>query len=223
MRVFLFDIDGTLISTGGAGRAALEAALATAFALPAEFPEISLGGRTDRAIARDVMTHFGLEDSAENWNRYRQAYLAHLPACLARLRGRVLPGMAEAAAEIARRGDALIGLLTGNVVAGAQCKLGYFGLWDHFPFGGFGDRHVDRADVAREALAAAERHGGRPLDLDQVWVVGDTPLDVACARAVGARAVAVATGGVDREALAAAAPDLLLDDFSQWRDLAILE
>ncbi len=219
----MFDIDGTLISTGGAGRAALEAALATAFDLPAAFPSISLGGRTDRAIARDVMLHFGLEDSVENWNRYRQAYLAHLPECLHRLRGRVLPGMAEAVAEIGRRGNALVGLLTGNVAAGAECKLGHFGLWEHFPFGGFGDRHVDRADVAREALAAAERHGGRSLNLDQVWVVGDTPLDVACARAIGAKSVAVATGGVDRAALAAAAPDLLLDDFSQWRELAILE
>lgn len=218
----MFDIDGTLISTGGAGRAALEAALATAFGLPAEFPDVPLGGRTDRAIARDVLAHFGLDDSPENWNRYQQAYLAHLPECLQRLRGRVLPGMAEAVTELSRRGDALVGLLTGNVAAGARCKLGHFGLWGHFPFGGFGDRHVDRADVAREALAAAERHGQRTLSPDEVWVVGDTPLDVACARAVGAKALAVATGGVDRQALAAAEPDVLLDDFSQWRELAFL-
>lgn len=223
VRVILFDIDGTLISTGGAGRAALEAALPTAFGLPAEFPNISLGGRTDRAIARDVLLHFGLDDTAENWNRYQRAYLEHLPECLHKLRGRVLPGMAEAVAEIGRRGNALVGLLTGNVVAGAQCKLGFFGLWEYFPFGGFGDRHVDRADVAREALAAAERHGQQTLSPDEVWVVGDTPLDVACARAIGAKAVAVATGGVDRAALAAAKPDLLLDDFSQWRELAILD
>lgn len=223
VRVFLFDIDGTLISTGGAGRAALELALTTAFDLPPQFPEIPLGGRTDRAIARDVLLHFGLADSPGHWDRYRQAYLQHLPECLARRNGRVLPGMAEAVAELNRRGDALVGLLTGNVAAGAQCKLGFFGLWEQFAFGGFGDRHVHRADVAREALAAAEAHGGEPVTAHDVWVVGDTPLDVACARAVGARAVAVATGGVSREELAAAEPDVLLDDFSQWRELALLE
>src|SRR5207248_2087626 len=103
------------------------------------------------------------------------------------------------------------GLLTGNTRAGAQRKLAHFGLWDYFPFGGFGDDHLDRDDVARMALAEAESHLGAAVDPASVWVIGDTPLDVRCAKAVGANAVAVATGWHALEELHATGADLVLE------------
>jgi phosphoglycolate phosphatase-like HAD superfamily hydrolase len=112
-----------------------------------------------------------------------------------------------------------VGLLTGNIRAGARVKLGHFGLFDYFAFGGFGDIHHDRDEVAREALAETHRHLGRTVPGERIWVVGDTPLDIRCARAIGARAVAVVTGWHPREELAACSPDLLLNDLSEAKAL----
>src|SRR5207302_9949904 len=103
--------------------------------------------------------------------------------------------------------------------AGARAKLGHFGLHEQFAFGGFGDHHLERDDVAREALDSTRQHLGGCVALDRVWVIGDTPLDVRCARAIGARVAAVATGLHPLEELAAAKPDLLLPDLSDPRPL----
>jgi phosphoglycolate phosphatase-like HAD superfamily hydrolase len=214
MHVCLFDIDGTLISSGGAGKAALEAALASEFGVGPATERLQFSGRTDRAIIRDLFAMHLLEDTPENRRRLVDSYLRHLPACLARGSGRILPGIAELLAALRERGDVAVGLLTGNLRAGARVKLGHFGLFDHFAFGGFGDEHYDRDDVAREALEAVHRHCNGAVCADRVWVIGDTPLDVRCARAIGARAVAVATGWHTRDELAACVPDLLLDDLS---------
>ena len=113
-----------------------------------------------------------------------------------------------------QRCGAVVGLLTGNIRAGAEIKLRHYGLWHHFPFGGFADGLIDRDDVARRALAEAEAHIGRPIDPADVWVIGDTPLDVRCARAIGAKAVVVATGWHPHEELVACNPDHLLPDFT---------
>jgi phosphoglycolate phosphatase-like HAD superfamily hydrolase len=113
-----------------------------------------------------------------------------------------------------QRDDVAVGLLTGNVRAGAKAKLGHFGLYEHFGFGGFGDEHFDRCDVAREALAAVRAHGHREVTPEQIWVIGDTPLDVECARAIGANVAAVATGFHTVEHLAEAQPDVLLPNLA---------
>jgi phosphoglycolate phosphatase-like HAD superfamily hydrolase len=105
-----------------------------------------------------------------------------------------------------------VGLLTGNIRAGARIKLGHFGIYDYFLFGGFGDRHESRDDVAREALAETRRFVKRAVDPGRVWVIGDTPHDVTCARAIGARAVGVLTGWHSREEMEACRPDYLLQD-----------
>lgn len=212
----LFDIDGTLVSTGGAGRRALEVALAQAFDQPGGCDGITLNGRTDRSIVADLFRRWQIADTAAHWERFRAAYLSVLPGCLAHCAGRVLPGIQEALAHLGPRDEIAIGLLTGNIAAGAKLKLSHYGLWEAFSFGGFGDFHHERDSVAREALEACEQHAGERVDPRRVWVIGDTPLDVRCARAIGARAIAVATGGVSRETLAASEPDLLLDDFSAW-------
>lgn len=211
--VCLFDIDGTLIQSGGAGVAALRIAMQREFGVADALANVATLGRTDRGIGRAMFQQTSIPETVENWQRLCRAYLIALEEELPRRLGSVLPGISELLAELAdRRFD--VGLLTGNLRLGAERKLGHFGIWKHFQFGGFGDEHFDRDGVAREALAAAASHLKRDLSAADVWVIGDTPLDVACARVIGARAIAVATGGVPRAELEETAPDLLVDDFS---------
>lgn len=214
MQVCLFDIDGTLLSSGGAGKQAMEAALAQAFRVPADAGGVSFAGRTDRAIARDLFALHRIDDSPKNWRTFLQTYLAHLPHCLNGKAGQIMPGIAELLEQLNRMDDLLIGLLTGNVRDGARLKLNHFGLFDYFRCGGFGDVHFDRDHVAREALTNVQRHLGGPVQPDRVWVIGDTPLDVKCARAIGARVAAIATGWHPYEELAACEPDLVLADLT---------
>jgi phosphoglycolate phosphatase len=222
MHICLFDIDGTLIASGGAGKAALEAALAEDFGIPRLIDKLELSGRTDCAIIRDLFRLHVIEDTPENWQRLLSSYLRHLPGCLASHSGRILPGIAELLACLAGRDDVALGLLTGNIRAGARVKLGHFGLFDYFPFGGFGDLHFDRDDVAREALAEVQRRFNGSVLPDRVWVIGDTPLDIRCARSIGARAVAVATGWHTLEELAEHRPDLLLTNLQDPTPLLTL-
>ncbi|MGH7170843.1 MAG: HAD family hydrolase [Gemmataceae bacterium] len=212
MHVCLFDIDGTLIASGGAGKAALEAALTEEFGIPHIIDKLQLSGRTDRAIVADLFRLHVIDDTPENHERLRDAYLRHLPNYLHL--GRVLPGIAELLTHLAARQDVAIGLLTGNVRAGAKVKLGFFGLYDYFAFGGYGDHHLDRDDVAREALAETRRRFNGSIQPERIWVIGDTPLDIRCARSIGARAVAVATGWHSLAELAEHRPDVLLTDLS---------
>ncbi len=181
MHVCLFDIDGTLIASGGAGKAALEAALADEFGVMHLIEKLQLSGRTDRAIIRDLFRMHVIDETPDNLRRLTAAYLRRLPACLERNAGRVLPGVAELLRRLSGRDDVLVGLLTGNVRAGARVKLGHFGLFDHFTVGGYGDHHFDRDDVAREALAEVRRTLNGAAEPERIWVVGDTPLDVRCA------------------------------------------
>src|SRR5262249_30158365 len=194
MHILLFDIDGTLIRSGGAGKDALEAALAETFALAEIQDGVPYAGRTDTAIAHDLLALHGIEPSAANVRRLNDAYLERLPRALHERQGVVLPGVVELLGRLRAHERVALGLLTGNVHRGAEHKLRHFGLWEHFAFGGFGDDAHDRDAVARAALLDAERHLRRRVDPLDVWVIGDTPLDVACARAVGAKAVAVCTG-----------------------------
>jgi phosphoglycolate phosphatase-like HAD superfamily hydrolase len=214
MYVCLFDIDGTLLSSGGAGKAAMEAALASAFGAPPSSDGVPFSGRTDRAIARDLFALSGIPDTPDNWHRFVVDYLHHLPGCLGRHRGQVLPGIAALLESLSRRGDVVLGLLTGNIRDGARLKLGHYGIFHHFAFGAFGDHHFERDQVAHQAVVVTRDYLKRAVPPEDIWVIGDTPLDVQCARAIGARAVAVATGWHTLEALAAAEPDVLLADFT---------
>lgn len=218
MRAILFDIDGTLVRTGGAGKAAMEAALCEEFGVRLNSEEIPYSGRTDRAIGRDLLAAHGLDPAAHQL-KLVEGYLARLPYYLGRFPGRVCPGVTELLAGLRTRADVVLGLITGNVRRGAERKLGHYGLWENFAVGGFGDDHADRDDVARAALGAVERHVGAKVNPADVWVVGDTPLDVKCARAIGARAVAVATGWHHLEELRASGPDFTLADLSDPAEL----
>lgn len=217
--VCLFDIDGTLLSTGGAGRAALEGALVKEFELGELRANVTMSGRTDRWIASDLFRGHGLADSNENWHRLQAAYLKMLPEALIARPGRILPGVMELIAKITTLPHLAVGLLTGNMEAGARGKLGHFAMYHHFAFGAFGDHHLDRDSVAREALAIVRHRIAADFPAANIWVIGDTPLDIQCARAIGAKAVAVATGVHSTADLAPGTPDLLAEDLSQIPEL----
>ncbi len=214
MHVLLFDIDGTLIHTRGSGTIALRQGFLEAFGCEAP-TKIDLCGRTDRAIASELLQACGVPDTLTNWHRFHQAYLRHLAVQLPLGVGQVLPGVEAVLHDVSSDADIAIGILTGNTPEGAGIKLGHFGLAHHFHFGGYGHEHEDRRVVAEAALAAARQRLNGRLHLDRVWVIGDTPRDIVCARHIGARSVAVATGFFDRDDLAAQRPDVLLDDFLQ--------
>ncbi len=213
--IVLWDIDGTLIRSGGAGKTAMESALRSAFGVRAISDTVAYSGRTDVAIARDLLAAHALPTTDENQFLLREAYLGNLPAHLAASGGEILPGISELLKALDGRSDVVQGLLTGNVRYGARVKLGHFGLWDYFGPGGFGDRFTDRNDVAREALAAVEAHLNGNFDPGDVWVVGDTPHDVSCGRAIGANVLAVATGWHTLAELEACAADATLADLSE--------
>ncbi|MFP6612068.1 MAG: HAD hydrolase-like protein [Pirellulales bacterium] len=214
MKVCLFDIDGTLIRSGGAGQKAFKAALSAEFGIGQFNGGVAFSGRTDRAIVRDFFMLSGVSDSAEAWQRFETAYLRQLPLTLASSDGTVLPGVKSLLADLDRHAAVELGLLTGNTAAGAKLKLSYYGLDHFFRFGGYGDDVLNRDAVARSALNVARQRINDQLRLDDVFVIGDTPLDVRCARAIGARAVAVCTGFSTAEELRASEPDLLLDDLA---------
>src|SRR4051812_1811274 len=152
MLTLLFDIDGTLIRTHGAGKAAMEGALQKAFGVGEVNQSVPYSGRTDRAIGRDLLRVHGLDPSAENVKLLTDTYLSLLPGELDRRGGEVCPGVREVIDATHQRPDVLLGLLTGNIRRGAELKLGHFGLWQFFRLGGFGDEHFDRDDVARSAV-----------------------------------------------------------------------
>jgi phosphoglycolate phosphatase len=212
--VLLFDIDGTLIRSGGAGLAALHHALRQLHGYTGSTDAIDLRGRTDPGILHELLTLAGVESTAQRHAELTAAYLVALPTLLRERGGIVLPGVVALLEALA--GRAHLGLLTGNSRAGAMHKLAHFGLDHHFAFGGYGDVHHDRDDVARAALADAQRHVGA---VHEVWVIGDTPSDVRCGRAIGARVLAVLTGWHPRDEMLACGPDVLMDDLSDTQRL----
>lgn len=219
MQVFLFDIDGTLIRSGGAGRSALEEAFREEFSLGELPTDIPYCGRTDRAIVAELFTRTLVPDTPENCRRLQASYLARLPRHLAAGAGCVLPGVHELLDQLADRSELGIGLLTGNSRQGAAHKLAHFRLDHHFAFGAYGDDLHDRDDIARSALGVVRDRFRREIAGHRLWVIGDTPYDVRCARAIGAQAVAVATGSFTADELAANQPDLLLTDLSAPAEL----
>jgi len=213
----LFDIDGTLIESGGAGKNAFAAAFAELFQINEISSDVKFAGRSDRAIALELMKLHGVEPSPEHWHQFVETYLKLLETTLPECPGRVLPGVVELLDKLDSVEHVLPGLLTGNIKGGAARKLTQYGLADRFKYGGFGDVWNDRNDIAKEAFEQA-RFQARG-ELTGAMVIGDTVNDVTCARSIGAFAVAVATGGASREELQAAKPDLLLGDLTEVEEL----
>lgn len=226
MQVCLFDIDGTLLHSGGAGGAAMLAAIREEFGASGPLFDIPSAGRTDRAIAIDVFSAYELQFCETTFRQFLESYLRLLPIHLRECapRGKVFPGMPETLEHLSKRDDIVLGLLTGNFREAAFLKLQHYGLHQYFDFGGFGDLHAHRNDVARAALKLVHERLGVDFDPGDVWVIGDTPADIECARAISANIVAVATGMYSAEELSAFAPAHLFDDFAEFhRFLKLLE
>ena len=216
MYVVLFDIDGTLVKTGGAGQTAFLDTFREDLGVTEMLGDISFAGRSDRAIAEEIMRVSGLGSSEELWQRFYAGYTGRIEKALSTCQGEILPGILPLLDALKQLDHVLVGLLTGNVERGAQAKLAHYGIADRFAFGGFGDLRTDRDDIAADAWQAAARYlaARNGHTIGEVMVIGDTPNDVTCARSIGAFAVAVATGGNTSEELAATKPDLVLDDLS---------
>ena len=202
--VFLFDIDGTLVDTGGAGRRAMVTAFSTLYGHPDPFEGLAFGGMTDKAIARHGITTSGADCTDAEIDRALAAYVAHLDEEVAKTdRYRVLPGVHDVIAWLVSFEEApfALGLGTGNVKRGAMTKLERGGLHVHFPFGGFGCDAEDRGELLAHGARRGAAQLGLPLHACRVVVIGDTPRDVAAAYAIGGECLGVATGGVPSSTL----------------------
>jgi phosphoglycolate phosphatase len=226
--LILFDIDGTLVLTGGAGIRAMNRACEEIVGHPQGLEGIPVAGRTDRIILSDVLARAGHSLDDGLLDLLRDRYIEQLRAEIeqpGRLQSfeslgsrggvkAVMPGMRELLDILSRRDDVFLGLLTGNFREGARIKLEHFGLWDYFRCGAFGDDSADRNELVPFALTRARDCGLPEIDPSRILVVGDTPHDVACARAVGAIPVAVATGGFTVDQLRNSGADIVYQDLA---------
>lgn len=214
--LLLWDIDGTLTLSGGAGMRALEAALQREFGVGAPTPTkgIDFAGRTDTWIMRQIFARIGLPDTAANLSRLLTAYLIELPTALKNPGTCILPGVTVALETLAARGDCAQALLTGNVERGARIKLEHHGISHFFAFGAFADDSERRNDLGPVALRRAREKHGVEFAPERVFVIGDTPHDIECGKIIGAQTIAVATGRYSTEELSAETPTAVLRDLS---------
>jgi phosphoglycolate phosphatase len=215
--LYLFDIDGTILLTGGAGSRALNAVFEDRYGVHGAMDAINAGGKTDPLIIGEIFaSHLGRAPSAAEIDEILAAYVPLLRAELPRSQAfRTMPAVHEALAFLDQQPGIQLALATGNVKEGARAKLEHIDLWHRFTCGGFGCDSADRARLVAVAIERACAVAGAPYDCAQVVVVGDTPHDVAAARACGVKVVAVATGSYDRETLAGCEADALLDTLDE--------
>ena len=204
MTVLFWDIDGTLLTTAKAGVFAWEDAVRELTGREFELIQMRIAGLTDYQIAQRTFETLGIDTDEAFLRRFVDRYGELLPSSLPRKNGRVLPNVREILERLQGRSDVRSYLLTGNTRAGAQAKLTHYDLIQFFPDGAFAEDTGDRASIARRALELARRSG--TVAEDGVFVIGDTPHDIDCATAIGARTIAVATGGYTLEELEAHRP-----------------
>jgi phosphoglycolate phosphatase len=217
-RLLLFDVDGTLLSSGPASRAAFASALIDVFGTSGDLSNYAFEGKLDPIIVGELMREAGVDNEVfvERLPWALALYLDRLEDALAVERPRLKPGVPELLERVAASPVAVSALLTGNVERGARIKLSAAGIWHRFLFGVFGDEAPRREKLGPLALFRAKERTGISFDGRDCVVVGDSPNDVACGKAIGARVVAVATGKTTAERLRDAGADVVFADF---RDL----
>jgi phosphoglycolate phosphatase-like HAD superfamily hydrolase len=215
MKLLLFDIDGTLVRVNGRGREAINEALSSLTDHPISLDGVPFSGRTDPAIIEAVLAHNNLPTTDAMIAEVIATYVETMRGALRPADVEVLPGVADLLQELHARSDVRLGLVTGNVEPIAYEKLAVHGLDDYFPVGAFGSDHAERSRLPKLATQRAADHTSRTFrPAEHAVVIGDTPHDIECARAAGARVVAVCTGRYGRDDLSPHDPDLLLDTLS---------
>jgi len=216
MKLMLFDIDGTLIRTAGAGKYAMEKAFQEVYGFPDGLHRISMMGRTDPSILREAMCNHGLVWNENKADAFRHAYYRiieteiHVP----RNGKHVCAGIIPLLKALSERKDIALGLLTGNWKRSAYVKLAYFKIDTFFPFGAFADDSEMRPDLVPVAIRRFEERAHTQIPPDQVYIIGDTPLDIDCGRQHHTRTIAVATGFHTYRDLAAHKPDFIFESFA---------
>jgi phosphoglycolate phosphatase-like HAD superfamily hydrolase len=216
IRLVLFDIDGTLIRTGGAGVKAFGKTFETEFKLPHATKNVIFHGRTDVSLVREILRANRLEESAQNFARFFDRYPFWLDHYLHKLDGGPCEGVQEFIDALLKiREKPTLGLLTGNIRLGAELKLRRYNLWDYFETGAFADDHEQRNCIAGIAHKRGNEKFGRELNGEEILVVGDTAHDIECGKSIGAKVLAVGTGGVKLSELAAHAPTYTVADLTK--------
>jgi phosphoglycolate phosphatase len=188
--------------------------LAERFGIQDDLHDIEIAGMTDSGIVISILKKHEIAATNENVSAFLDGYVHFLSLELPRREGRLLPGILELLEKLRSRPHLVLALLTGNVSRGAQLKLEHYGVWHFFEFGAFADDHHDRNQLGPFARSRAKEKHGREFSPAEIDVIGDTPHDIACGKAFGARTIAVATGTLSRDELAKHEPDFLIDDFS---------
>lgn len=216
VRLVLFDIDGTLVHTGGAGIKAFARTFATEFNALDGVEKINFAGRTDVNLVREFFGLHRIAATPENFQRFFERYVFWLDQTVGQSNGGACHGAREFIDGLsALPNPPKLGLLTGNIRLGAEIKLRRYGFWEVFETGGFADDSEDRNQIAVAALERGGRLLGRQLCGDEVVVVGDTPHDIRCGRFIGAKTLAVATGGAKLDELRKHQPDWMVEDLTR--------
>jgi len=218
-RLLLWDIDGTLITSGGGGDNALKCAVHERFGVEDDLSGIEIAGRTDRYIAMSILRKYDVDPTPEAVSSFLGIYLRWLAELLPQRNGRVLPGVQQILDRLRSRPERVLALLTGNLRRGAELKLSRYGLWHYFDFGAFADDHHDRNELGAFARRRAQEGHGHEFEAAAIDVIGDTGHDIECGKFFGARTIAVATGSWTREQLAQHEPDFLFDDLSDVEEV----
>lgn len=211
----LFDVDGTLCHTGGAGGKAVAAAFEDVYGMPVDLAKIDFRGRTDISLWREILSIHGRSYSADDpyLEAFKGKYIDHLRRMLYKSDPKSTLGSHVLLERLEREPSVALGLLTGNIEPGGRTKIQAVDLNRFFPVGGFGEDGEDRADIGAAAILRAESFYRVTFPRDRVFVVGDAAADVETAKRLGAKSIAVGTGWTSKEELMGVAPDLFLEDF----------
>jgi len=210
-RYILFDIDGTLIDSGGAGTRALNLAFRDLFSIPDAFAGIEMAGKTDFQIVREALARHGIAGDGSIFPEIEKCYIRHLEREMNNTRRHVKPGVLSLLQWLKARKDCVVGLLTGNLASGARVKLETMGLYGYFEAGAFGSDHEDRNSLLPIAVRRLSERVGKEVSFGDCVVIGDTPRDVECSKPYGARCIAVATGPYSYDSLKHTAADMVVE------------